>query len=361
MSIYVSNINWDTTSETLEKTFTKFGTVTNLLLKENKVRRSPAYAIIQFSSANSAPKAIKAALEPGINVDKRELRVVAAKPPRFTREKDRTQQKRLPSRAETKSTARPASPPPVAASKAPRAKSRGRAKSTPRGERNRGSETNALPSTTARTYAPNDVRNTANRGASGTTTSGQQQPARGGQAPGSPQRSARASGRAKSTSRGTRSNQTNQQGQQQQGQRQKGAKSTAQPASTPRSKSPAPATSAAARSRAKSTPRQQRQQRQQHQREQREVASGVTEMANRVSSHVSARADAAADRAQAMGNGGASAAEQRLEATQMMRTAALSGDRVSLKAAIAYAEASPIKQSLQEDLMMARVKLQKMG
>lgn len=53
--------------------------------------------------------------------------------------------------------------------------------------------------------------------------------------------------------------------------------------------------------------------------------------------------------------------EQRLEATQMMRTAALSGDKVRLKAAIAWAEASPIKQTLEEDLAMARVKLQKMG
>ena len=56
----------------------------------------------------------------------------------------------------------------------------------------------------------------------------------------------------------------------------------------------------------------------------------------------------------------ASASEQRLEATQMMRTAALSGDRVSLKAAIAYAEASPIKESLRQDLDMARAKMLKM-
>ena len=65
----------------------------------------------------------------------------------------------------------------------------------------------------------------------------------------------------------------------------------------------------------------------------------------------------------AVGNGSSSAAghEQRLEATQMMRTAALSGDKVSLKAAIAWAEASPIKPSLEADLAMARMKLQKMG
>jgi hypothetical protein len=53
--------------------------------------------------------------------------------------------------------------------------------------------------------------------------------------------------------------------------------------------------------------------------------------------------------------------EQRLEATQMMRTAALSGDKVSLKAAIAWAEASPIKKSLEGDLAIAALKLQKMG
>ena len=59
--------------------------------------------------------------------------------------------------------------------------------------------------------------------------------------------------------------------------------------------------------------------------------------------------------------GSASTAEQRLEATQMMRTAALSGDRVSLKAAIAWAEHSPIKAHLQQDLAMAKAKLLRMG
>ena len=45
----------------------------------------------------------------------------------------------------------------------------------------------------------------------------------------------------------------------------------------------------------------------------------------------------------------------------MMRTAALSGDKVSLKAAIAWAEASPIRKSLEGDLAIAALKLQKMG
>ena len=77
----------------------------------------------------------------------------------------------------------------------------------------------------------------------------------------------------------------------------------------------------------------------------------------KVSAHSSERADQAAVSA----GGSASTAEQRLEATQMMRTAALSGDRVSLKAAIAWAEHSPIKAHLQQDLAMAKAKLLRMG
>jgi len=119
------------------------------------------------------------------------------------------------------------------------------------------------------------------------------------------------------------------------------ATATATAGERPRSPNPSPRSRA---DRAKSTPRQDRR---------------------------AAAADAAAAKALQADNGdwtsdaddwaSASASEQRLEATQMMRTAALSGDRISLKAAIAYAEASPIKESLRQDLDMARAKLLKMG
>ena len=75
MSVYVSNINWDTTQESLEKKFSEFGTVKNVNLKENKIRRAPGYAFIEFTDAESVQKAIEASADPGINVDDRKLKV----------------------------------------------------------------------------------------------------------------------------------------------------------------------------------------------------------------------------------------------------------------------------------------------
>ncbi len=75
MSVYVSNINWDTTQESLEKKFSEFGTVKNVNLKENKVRRAPGYAFIEFTDAESVQKAIEASADPGISVDDRKLKV----------------------------------------------------------------------------------------------------------------------------------------------------------------------------------------------------------------------------------------------------------------------------------------------
>ncbi len=128
--------------------------------------------------------------------------------------------------------------------------------------------------------------------------------------------------------------------------------------SKPRSTSPKSSGRPSGR-RAKSTPRQRRQQ-----REANGTSSVGRETKIQVSTNGSSRPGVTGEsQAWAVGNGSSSAAghEQRLEATQMMRTAALSGDKVSLKAAIAWAEASPIKPSLEADLAMARMKLQKMG
>ena len=75
LSVYVSNINWDTTQESLEKKFSEFGTVKNVNLKENKVRRAPGYAFIEFTDAETVQKAIEGSVDPGIEVDGRKLKV----------------------------------------------------------------------------------------------------------------------------------------------------------------------------------------------------------------------------------------------------------------------------------------------
>eukprot|EP01043_Picozoa_sp_COSAG02_P024398 COSAG02_NODE_1331_length_13215_cov_3.173058_7_plen_1505_part_00 len=73
LAIYVSNINWETTSARLRDIFSKsFGPVTHLNLKENKVRRSPSYAFIVFESVESAQKAIG---KGSMIVDNRQLKI----------------------------------------------------------------------------------------------------------------------------------------------------------------------------------------------------------------------------------------------------------------------------------------------
>eukprot|EP01048_Picozoa_sp_COSAG05_P012255 COSAG05_NODE_1212_length_5494_cov_603.311399_6_plen_317_part_00 len=59
LAIYVSNINWETTAQTLREVFSqRFGAVSHVHLKENKVRRGPSYAFLVFESAESANQAI---------------------------------------------------------------------------------------------------------------------------------------------------------------------------------------------------------------------------------------------------------------------------------------------------------------
>ena len=78
MSVYVSNISWDTNQETLENEFAKFGTVKNVNLKEENFRRKPAYAFVEFTTVDCVEKAIAASTaEGGIKVDDRELKVEA--------------------------------------------------------------------------------------------------------------------------------------------------------------------------------------------------------------------------------------------------------------------------------------------
>jgi RNA recognition motif-containing protein len=76
MSVYVTNLSWDTTEEALREKFAEFGTVRNVSLKENKVRRAPGYAFVDYASADSVQKAIKASHDPaGIEIDGRNLKV----------------------------------------------------------------------------------------------------------------------------------------------------------------------------------------------------------------------------------------------------------------------------------------------
>jgi len=75
LAIYVSNINWETTSSRLREVFTQsFGAVAHVNLKENKVRRGPSYAFIIFELPGSAQKAI---LQGSMNVDGRPLKFEA--------------------------------------------------------------------------------------------------------------------------------------------------------------------------------------------------------------------------------------------------------------------------------------------
>ena len=66
MSVYVSNINWDTTQDQLGTFFSKFGVVKHVNLKENKVRRAPGYAFIEFQDADSVRSAIDFANNDGV-------------------------------------------------------------------------------------------------------------------------------------------------------------------------------------------------------------------------------------------------------------------------------------------------------
>jgi RNA recognition motif-containing protein len=81
MSVYVTNLSWDTTEEALREKFAEFGTVRNVSLKENKVRRAPGYAFVDYASADSVQKAIKASHDPaGIEIDGRNLKVEPRQP-----------------------------------------------------------------------------------------------------------------------------------------------------------------------------------------------------------------------------------------------------------------------------------------
>ena len=232
-TVHVSNISWDSTELQLEKALAVFGPVKAVEIVHKKIR-SPSYAFVEFRNAGSARKAIAAAGDGKVTLDKRALRVEAVRGPRAAQ-----QTKAKGQQTKTQASAR-------------------------------------------------DSRHAQVRGGAARETS--------------PRRERGSKGSDRST-------------------------------------------------RAKSTPRERRE------AGKARAAAAVADLVGKVSAHSSERADQAAVSA----GGSASTAEQRLEATQMMRTAALSGDRVSLKAAIAWAEHSPIKAHLQQDLAMAKAKLLRMG
>ena len=399
VSIHVSNISYDTSELALRNAFSQFGALKHVAHFDNKHTsrsgRRPGYAFIEFSSAASAQAAINASLDLSITLDDRELKVRRVKSERKSsgdksidnnhrtqRQRQQPQQGTLSktsSRASTSSTRvgpqRPLSPQQRIPREVTRAKSQGRsrrAKSTPRGVSTR-VESNAYPSSASaatqrhhqgqqRVYAPNDVRNITNRTSQAVQRQqGSEGDPRVGQTSGSPERSTRASARAKSASRNIRNSQQRQRSDTNTRRTDQGVASP-HPSSTPRSTSPPTRGRSAAAVRSRSTPRQGR-----WQCDASTDSTAGPETVNRVFSNASARVDVAGvDRAGAVRNIGASHSsaadhEQRLEATQMMRTAALSGDKVSLKAAIAWAEASPIRKSLEGDLAIAALKLQKMG
>ena len=78
MSVYVSNINWDTTQERLDKYFSNFGVVKHVNLKENKIRRAPGYAFIEFQDAESVQNAIEFANKDGVSRTVLHVRIISS-------------------------------------------------------------------------------------------------------------------------------------------------------------------------------------------------------------------------------------------------------------------------------------------
>lgn len=81
MKLYVGNISWNSTSESLKEYFEQFGAVEDAFIMKDKVtRRSKGFGFVTFTNEDDALKAIEATN--GKEFDGRALTVNEARPPK---------------------------------------------------------------------------------------------------------------------------------------------------------------------------------------------------------------------------------------------------------------------------------------
>ncbi|MDX9971048.1 MAG: RNA-binding protein [Candidatus Gracilibacteria bacterium] len=81
MKLYVGNISWNSTSESLKEYFEQFGAVEDAFIMKDKVtRRSKGFGFVTFTNEEDAQKAIEATN--GKEFDGRALTVNEARPPK---------------------------------------------------------------------------------------------------------------------------------------------------------------------------------------------------------------------------------------------------------------------------------------
>jgi RNA recognition motif-containing protein len=77
--LYVGNLSYDTTEESLRSFFSGAGTVTSVsLIKDRESGRSKGFAFVEMSSQNEAEEAIKTL--DGVYLDNRQIKVNKARP-----------------------------------------------------------------------------------------------------------------------------------------------------------------------------------------------------------------------------------------------------------------------------------------
>jgi len=81
MKLYVGNISWNTSSDSLKEYFEQFGIVEDAFIMIDKVtRRSKGFGFVTFTNEEDALKAIEATN--GKELDGRALTVNEARPPK---------------------------------------------------------------------------------------------------------------------------------------------------------------------------------------------------------------------------------------------------------------------------------------
>ena len=87
-NLYVGNLSYDTTEETLRTLFAEYGQIESVnLITDRYTGRSRGFAFVEMSTEQAAQEAMS-----GLNgkqVDDREIKVDKAKPKRDSRESDR--------------------------------------------------------------------------------------------------------------------------------------------------------------------------------------------------------------------------------------------------------------------------------
>lgn len=77
--LYVGNLSYDTTEESLRSFFSRAGIVTSIaLIKDRETGRSKGFAFVEMSSQSEAEEAIKTL--DGVYLDNRQIKVNKARP-----------------------------------------------------------------------------------------------------------------------------------------------------------------------------------------------------------------------------------------------------------------------------------------